>query len=106
MAIIAVQQEGSMNISIENQYLTESIHIQNMVLNVKLLDPAYVRADMIIVQSSNREIGAVFSEGYHRLGILPENVSLEAISGLREAFLSALRGDGSLFRLSAPLSVH
>ena len=95
-----------MIISLKNQELTDKVSIENGLFSIEFDDPAYVRADMIVVHSSNRELGMVFSEGYHTIGKVPEEITLTDFQGVKEAFLKATRVDGSILQLSAPLYMN
>lgn len=68
-------------------------------LAIRFDDPAYIRAEQVLVEAGSRHIGLVFEQGYHDLGVLPDGIEL---SGLSEAHLS---GTTHALSLKAPLKV-
>lgn len=60
-------------------------------------DPAYIRAEQVLVDAQSRHIGLVFEQGYHDLGLLPEGLEL---GGVRLAHLS---GTAHALSLTAPV---
>lgn len=68
-------------------------------LAIRFDDPAYIRAEQVLVEAGSRAVGLVFEQGYHALGVLPEGISLE---GMREAHLS---GGSHGLSLIAPVKV-
>lgn len=68
-------------------------------LAIRFDDPAYIRAEQVLVDAQSRHIGLVFEQGYHDLGILPDGIEL---GGLSEAQLS---GTTHALLLKAPVKI-
>jgi hypothetical protein len=87
-------------------------HVQNaaFMLNhrgavcIAFSDPAYVRADAILIDKSNLCVFAILHEGCHLIGYISEEMA-KAFSENQEALLTALRPDGSILELSAPIQM-
>ena len=94
-----------MLISLENQALSQSIQFRDSQFIIQFDDPAYVRSDMIVLNADNRDLGLVFSEAYHHIGAVPQNIDLQPLLSLKDGYLVANRVDGSVLKLSAPLCV-
>lgn len=95
-----------MLVSLENQVLSDRISLENGIISIRFDDPAYVRADAVIVHSNKKTVGIAFSEGYHQICAVPHDMDFQALMAAPKAFLSAKRVDGSLLTLSAPLCVQ
>jgi len=68
-------------------------------------DPTFVRADSIIVQRGTCAIHATLDEADHLLGHVSEAMA-DAFVENREALLTAMHADGSVFELVAPVRVQ
>lgn len=71
---------------------------------IAFADPAYARADSIFVDRENLSIYAVVHQASHFVGTVSEGM-VTAFADSREALLTALRPDGSVLELSAPVQV-
>lgn len=67
-------------------------------------DPAYVRADAIAVDPRTYSIYAVLHENERFLGHI-SSALIQAFCEQETALLTALRPDGSLFEMKAPVSI-
>lgn len=68
-------------------------------------DPVYVRAETIVVDRKTCSIHAVLHESSHLLGHVSEGMA-DAFVHNREALLTAMRPDGTVFELVAPVQIH
>jgi hypothetical protein len=68
-------------------------------------DPAYVRAETILVDCKDCSIHAVLHENAHLLGHVSEGMA-EAFVHNREALLTAMRADGTVFEMIAPVHIE
>jgi hypothetical protein len=71
---------------------------------IAFADPAYARADSIFVDRANLSIYAVVHQASHFVGTVSEGMAT-AFADSPEALLTALRSDGSILELSAPVQV-
>lgn len=67
-------------------------------------DPVYARADSIFVDQDNLSVYAVVHQAAHFVGTVSEGMA-NAIAESKEALLTALRSDGSVLELFAPVQV-
>lgn len=74
-------------------------------LCITLSDPAFVQSDTIVIDRDTLCVFAVFHEAAHFLGAISEDMA-EAFTNKNHVLLSARRGDGSVFELSAPISTR
>ena len=72
---------------------------------ISFADPVYVRAEAILVDRKTCSIHAVLHESSHLLGHVSEGMA-EAFLQNREALLTALRPDGTIFELVAPVQLE
>lgn len=68
-------------------------------------DPAYVRADNIIVDLKDNSVHAVLYGTSFLIGDLPDDVR-ELLGERRNIHLSAMRVDGSLYEHKVPVSIY
>lgn len=71
---------------------------------IAFADPDYARAESIFVDQDTFAIYAVIHQASHLVGTVSEGM-LAAFAESREALLTALRADGSLLELMAPVQV-
>ncbi|MFP4312893.1 MAG: hypothetical protein ACLFR0_01090 [Alphaproteobacteria bacterium] len=71
---------------------------------IRFFDPAYVRADHIVLDRPSKSLYAVLHEQEHFLGNLDEEM-LEAFSQCEEIHLTGLLSGNKALNLKAPLSV-
>ena len=87
-------------------------HIQNAAFMLNHLgavciafnDPAFVRADAILIDKSSYSVFAILHDGCHLIGYISEEM-VNAFSENHEALLTALRPDGSIMELTAPIQI-
>ena len=87
-------------------------HVQNaaFMLNhlgsvcIAFSDPAYVQADAILVDKDKFSVFAILHEGCHLIGYVSEEMA-DAFSKNKKALLTAMRPDGSVFELFAPIQM-
>lgn len=91
---------------LENQLVNARFAYENGQLQVIFSDPAYVRSDMLIIDTANRMAGVILSEGYHHIGLLPDTVSMEALMSVKDALLLSTLSSGAEFKLTAPITVN
>lgn len=72
---------------------------------IALSDPVFVQSDSIVVDCSTRCVFAVLHEAAHFIGAVSEGMA-EAFSKNDHVLLSAMRGDGTMFELSVPVSAR
>jgi hypothetical protein len=72
---------------------------------IAFADPVYVRAESIVVHPDTCAIHCILHENTHLLGHVSE-VMIKAFLDNKEALLTALRPDGTVFELVAPVQVH
>jgi hypothetical protein len=71
---------------------------------IAFADPAYARAEAIFVDQDSHAIYAIIHQAAHLVGTVSEGM-VDAFAGSKEALLTALRPDGSVLELSAPVQV-
>lgn len=71
---------------------------------IRFFDPAYVRADVIVLDRKNKTLYAVLHEQEHFLGDLDEAMC-EAFSKCDHIHLTGLLSNSKAVNLKAPLSV-
>lgn len=71
---------------------------------IAFADPDYVRAEAIFVDRDSMSIYAIIHQASHFIGSVSENMT-NAFVGSHEALLTALRPDGSVLELTAPVQV-
>jgi hypothetical protein len=71
---------------------------------IAFADPVYVRSEAILIDRDTCQIHAVLHESSHLLGHVSEGMA-EAFLRKREALLTAIRPDGTVFELLAPVQV-
>lgn len=71
-------------------------------VSISLSDPCFVQSDAIVVDQSTLCVFAIFHEAPHYLGSVSRGMA-ETFSRNTQVVLSALRPDGSLFELTAPV---
>ncbi len=67
-------------------------------LTIRFDDPAYVRAEQVLIEAANRRVSILFELGRHELGELPAHIDLGC---LRTAHLSGNTG----LLLNAPIKI-
>jgi hypothetical protein len=72
---------------------------------ITFADPVYVRAETIVVDRKTCSIHAVLHEASHLIGQVSEGMA-DAFVNKREALLTALRPDGTVFELVAPVQIQ
>ena len=65
-------------------------------------DPVYVRSDSILVDPANGAVHAILHETCCLLGYVSQGMA-RAFAENREALLTALRPDGTVFEMTAPV---
>ncbi|MBU0800858.1 MAG: hypothetical protein KKA05_07610 [Alphaproteobacteria bacterium] len=71
---------------------------------IAFADPDYARAEAIFVDRDNMTIYAVIHQAAHLVGTVSQGMA-DAFVTSQEALLTALRPDGSVLELSAPVQV-
>ena len=71
---------------------------------IAFADPDYARADSIFVDRDTMAIYAIIHQASHFIGSVSENMT-NAFVGSKEALLTAMRPDGSVLELTAPVQV-
>lgn len=71
---------------------------------ISMDDPAYVRSEALLVNRSDGSVLCVLHESEHLLGHTTP-LMLKAMTDHGSALLSALRADGTLLEISAPVRV-
>lgn len=69
---------------------------------IAFADPAYVRSETILADERDLSLHAVLHESSHLIGQVSEGM-FAAFTGRKEALLAAVRSDGSIFELMAPI---
>jgi hypothetical protein len=69
---------------------------------ITLADPEFVQSDTIIVDRKTHRVFAVFHEAGYLLGSISDAMA-KTFESSDHVLLSAERGDGTLFELTAPL---
>ncbi len=72
---------------------------------IALSDPVFVQSDAIVVDCATLCVFAVLHESAHFLGAVSEGMA-EAFSRTDHVLLSSMRGDGTTFELSAPVTAR
>lgn len=83
----------------------EFVQNQRGEISIALSDPAFVQSDSIVIDRDALTVFAVFHEAAHFIGMIPEGM-VAALTGREHVLLSSLRGDGTVFELKAPVSLH
>lgn len=71
---------------------------------IRFFDPAYVRADVIVLDRESKSLYAVLHEQEHLIGELDEDM-LKAFEGNEEVFLTASHYHSGVVNLKAELHV-
>ncbi len=71
-------------------------------VRISLSDPTYVHSDAVVIDPSTLCVFAILYESPHYLGPVSKDMA-EAFSRSDHVILSAMRPDGSVFELSAPI---
>lgn len=71
---------------------------------ISMDDPAYVRAETVLIDRTDGSVHAILHESDHLLGHATP-LMLKAMTDHGSALLSALRADGTLLEISAPVRV-
>lgn len=71
---------------------------------IAFADPVYVRADAIVVDLDGREVHAVLHQASHFISRVSD-VMANALAENAEALLTAVKSDGTVFELFAPVQV-
>ena len=71
---------------------------------ISMDDPAYVRAEALLVNRADGSVLCVLHESEHLLGHT-SSLMIEALAGKGIVMLSALRPDGTMLEISAPVRV-
>lgn len=71
---------------------------------IAFADPDYARAESIFIDRDSMTIYAIIHHASHLVGTVSEAMA-DAFVGSKEALLTALRPDGSVLELSAPVQV-
>lgn len=69
---------------------------------IAFADPEWVRADMIVVDRPTGSIHAILHESQHFIGHVSEAMA-SAFASRKEALLTALRPDGTIFEMMTPV---
>lgn len=69
---------------------------------IALSDPVFVQSDTIVVDRSTLNVFAVLYESAHFIGAVSEGMA-DAFLQQDRVLLSAMRGDGTMFELTAPI---
>jgi hypothetical protein len=69
---------------------------------IALSDPAFVQSDAIVIDRSTLCVFAVFHEAAYYLGSVSQGMA-EAFTRKKDVVLSAMRADGTVFELTAPI---
>lgn len=72
---------------------------------IALSDPVFVQSDSIVVDRSTLCVFAVLHESAHFIGAVSEMMA-DAFSKNDHVLLSAMRGDGTMFELNAPVTAR
>lgn len=71
-------------------------------VRITLSDPTYVHSDAVVIDPSTLCVFAILYESPHYLGPISRDMA-EAFARNDQVILSAMRPDGSVFELSAPI---
>lgn len=71
---------------------------------IAFADPDYARAESIFIDRDSMAVYAVIHQAAHLVGTVSEGMA-DAFMASREALLTAMRPDGSVLELSAPVRV-
>ncbi|MDB5490497.1 MAG: hypothetical protein JWO78_346 [Micavibrio sp.] len=69
---------------------------------ITLADAAFVQSDTIVVDPKTHQVFAVFHEAGYLLGSISDTMA-KTFAATDHVLLSAERGDGTIFELTAPL---
>ena len=69
---------------------------------IAFADPAYVRADKILIDQSSHTIHAILHGSLYFLGSVSD-MMVEAFHTRKEALLTSLRPDGTIFEVMVPV---
>lgn len=72
---------------------------------IALSDPAFVQSDRIVVDRATLCVFAVLHEAAHFIGAVSETMA-DAFSKNDHVLLSAMRVDGTMFELNAPVTAR
>ena len=72
---------------------------------ISLSDPTFVHSDSIVINRTTLCVFAVMYADAHYLGAVSQNMA-DAIGNKDEIVLSSLHPDGTVFELTAPISVR
>lgn len=65
-------------------------------------DPAYARADMVLIDRDSHAVHVILHQNAHFISNVSD-VMINALESNKQALLTAIRPDGSLLELSAPI---
>lgn len=94
-----------MDFSQDLQNVSAFFSFENGAFSIAFADPAYVRADGVVLDLEAQSIGVILYERYHGLQDWPESLDMKALKGLEQAHLSGSLPDGSLIQMQAELRV-
>jgi len=94
-----------MPIIFENQQVNADVRLENGEMVIHFSDPAFVRCEEILIDPERRHIGGLLHEGYHPIGLLPENIDLDDLGRLEQVLLSGIVQNSRQFQLKAPLKL-
>lgn len=72
---------------------------------IALSDPVFVQSDTIVVDRATLCVFAVLHEAAHFLGAVSQGMA-DAFARTDHVLLSAMRADGTMFELTAPVSAR
>lgn len=88
-----------MSIIFNDSGIRAQVTLEGGALNIRFDDPAYIRAEQVIVDPDSGELGIVFEQGFHTLGQMPAGTDLTRPT---VAFLTGVHHD---LRLRAPVKI-
>lgn len=94
-----------MIVSTENQGVSADISLIDGALEIAFSDPSYVRADMILLHSSNSSLVAVHHEGYHHIHAVQNALDLSVMKDFTYVGLKSELPSGEILKLQAPFCV-
>lgn len=69
---------------------------------IAFADPAYVRSERIIIDPASQSIHAILHQSLYFLGYVSD-VMIDAFHTRKEALLTSLRPDGTIFEVMVPV---
>ena len=94
-----------MDFSQDLQNVSAIFSFENGSFSIVFADPAYVRAEGVVLDLEAQSIGVILHERYHGLQDWPESLDMAIFEGLEQAHLSGSLPDGSLIQMQAELRV-